>query len=111
MTIYQTFCMFGFPTLFTACILGIYHMIKAHFKEQDKKAEAVQLGIQALLRDRLYEQYNHYSEKGYAPIYVQENWCNMYAQYHALGANGVMNDLDTKFRKLPTPEEFKTTQK
>ena len=67
----------------------------------EKKAESVQLGVQALLRDRLYSTYMIYAEKGYAPLYVRENFENMYNQYHVLGSNGVMDDIHKKFMTLP----------
>lgn len=68
----------------------------------EAEAKATKLGIQALLRDRLYWTYNHYNSKGYAPIYARENFTNMYNQYHSLGANGVMDDIKEKFESLPT---------
>ena len=71
-------------------------------QNNDVKTEAVKLGLQALLRDRLYQVYNHYQEKGYAPIYAKENFENMYTQYHNLGANGVMDEIREKFKNLPT---------
>ena len=70
-------------------------------KENDEKTRAVALGVQALLRDRLIGEYNHYSEKGYAPIYAKQNFENMWKQYHNLGVNGVMDGLHEKFMELP----------
>lgn len=71
-------------------------------KANDLKTEAVQKGVQALLRDRLYDKYEYYSEKGYAPIRARENFENMWIQYHNLGKNGVMDDIHIKFMELPT---------
>lgn len=88
------------------CMLNnIFQMKKIQrVSKQAAKAEAkaTKLGIQALLRDRLYWTYNHYNAKGYAPIYARENFTNMYNQYHSLGANGVMADIKEKFESLPT---------
>lgn len=72
-----------------------------------KRLRANDRGVQALLRDRLIQSYNHYSDKGYAPIYARESWENMYIQYHNLGENGVMGDLRTKFMSLPTEKPNK----
>lgn len=77
-------------------------MLWKKIKITEKKTESVQLGLQALLRDRLYNEYNHYKSKGFAPMYARENFENMYQQYHILGANGVMNDIYKKFMELPT---------
>ena len=50
----------------------------------------------------MIDDYNRYSEKGFAPIYALENFENCYQQYHRLGATGVMDDLHDKFLALPT---------
>ena len=74
-------------------------------KSNESKTEAVCLGVQALLRDRLIENYNYYSHKGWAPIYAKENFENMWKQYHALGVNGVMDDVHARFMELPDRKE------
>ena len=48
--------------------------------EQRQKENAVGLGVQALLRDRIIQAYNHYTEKGCCPIYGLENVEEMYLQ-------------------------------
>lgn len=50
----------------------------------------------------MIDDYNRYNEQGYAPIYARENFENCWRQYHALGVNGVMDDLHIKFLRLPT---------
>ena len=82
-------------------LVTVIKVLHNKIKLTEKKTESVQLGIQALLRDRLYQSYLHYTEKGYAPIYARENFENMYKQYHNLGVNGVMDDLYDKFMNLP----------
>ena len=82
-------------------LVAVIKILHNKIKLTEKKTESVQLGIQALLRDRLYQNYFHYIEKGYAPIYARENFENMYKQYHNLGVNGVMDDLYDKFMNLP----------
>ena len=101
MTLYQILSLtFGSGLLITI-LTAVWKKIKAN----EKKTESVQLGVQALLRDRLYSTYMKYSEKGYAPIYARENFENMYNQYHILGANGVMDDVYRKFMALPLEEK------
>ena len=91
--------LFGSGVLFS---VGGYFINR--FKANESKTEAVCLGVQALLRDRLLTAYNKYSEKGYAPIYAKENFENMWKQYHNLGVNGVMDDIHNKFMALPDKE-------
>ena len=67
-----------------------------------KRQDAVGLGVQALLRDRIIQAYNHYTEKGCCPIYALENVEELYRQYHALGGNGTITKLYDQIRELPT---------
>ena len=97
MTLYQILSLLFGSGLLITILTAVWRKIK----QNEKKTESVQLGVQALLRDRLYSTYLKYAEKGYAPIYARENFENMYNQYHVLGANGVMDDVYKKFMSLP----------
>ena len=84
-------------------ILGIVcRSIIARLKTNEKRQEAIELGMQALLRDRMLGTYKEYIHQGYAPICIKDNFENMYTQYHALGANGVMTRLYKEFMTLPS---------
>lgn len=97
MNIYQWLCLFSAPTILLAIFKLLFSQIKA-----------VKLGLQALLRAQLIDDWNKWSEKGYAPIYARENFQNCWLQYHSLGANGVMDDIHERFFELPTePQEEK----
>ena len=65
------------------------------------QTRAVKKGVQALLRDRLLQGYKFYRVQGWADEDDRNNLENVYIQYHALGANGVMDDLRKKFLELP----------
>lgn len=71
-------------------------------RKQNDQYTALKLGLQAMLRGQMINDFNHWSEKGYAPIYARENFENLWQQYHSLGANGVMDDIRKKFQELPT---------
>jgi hypothetical protein len=90
MTIYQWLCILGIPTIVFTLLKVVFSQIKG-----------VKLGVQALLRAQMIHDYNKWSERGYAPIYARENFQNCWNQYHALGANGVMDDIHNKFLMLP----------
>lgn len=83
-------------------VLSLFKYLHSKLAEQKKRTTALELGVQALLRDRLYQMYSHYMERGSAPIYARENFENMYRKYHELGANGVMDDYYKKFMEIPT---------
>ena len=93
-TIYQWLCLFSVPAVIAAVFKILFAQIKA-----------VKRGLQALLRAQLVADYNKWEEKGYAPIYARENFENCWMQYHALGANGVMDDIHDRFLRLPTEQE------
>lgn len=105
MTWYQTACLFGFPALMSGAVVAIVKHFNKKHKISDIKATALQLGIQALLRDRLLNEYRIHSREGYASYQTRENFENMYQQYHSLGANGVMDDIRDKFLALPLEKE------
>lgn len=75
-----------------------YKKLASKIKEQD----AIKLGIQALLKDRIIQSYNLCMEKGYCPIYALENINTLYKQYHALGGNETVTELVEKLKDLPT---------
>lgn len=104
------------PSLITAVSVVAVALIEARAskdrkneKESREKAEnallrtvAVEDGVLALLRDRVIERYNHYTEQGYIPIYGMDNVNKMYSAYHALGGNGTITKLVEELDDLPT---------
>lgn len=98
MTIYQVLCLIGVPAL----ILAVFKYLWSQIKHNTEDSKALKAGIQALLRAQMINDFNKYSEKGYAPIYARESFENCWRQYHSLGVNGVMDDLHEKFLELPT---------
>ena len=80
----------GIPTLLLGVIITSWVQVRA-----------VKRGIQALLRDRLLQGYKYYRHQGWADEDDRTNLENVYKQYHALGANGVMDDLRARFIALP----------
>ena len=98
MNIYQWLCLFSVPAILATLFKLLFTQIAA-----------IKRGLQALLRAQLIAEYNKWSEKGYAPIYARQNFENCWQQYHALGVNGVMDDIHAKFFTLPTepPEDDK----
>lgn len=85
----------GWILSFTTVLLGIFGYVFTMLT-------AVKKGVQALLRAQMIEYYNHYTEKGFAPLYARESFENCWIQYERLGKNGVMKDIRIKFMALPT---------
>lgn len=85
-----------------SALLGMgYRQILKRQKEGASKSEALYDGMQALLRDRIIQAYNHCQDKGYCPIYGKENVKRMYDAYHVLGGNDVATELKDKLMKMP----------
>ena len=90
-------------------LLGVPGMIAALFtfiRLQVKQNRAIRDGLRAILRDRLLLAFRYHAAKGYADSDDRQNFENMYVQYHALGGNGVMDDLRSKFFGLPMKESL-----
>ena len=71
----------------------------ARVEEQNK---ATQLGVQALLRDRLLQAFEYYLARGWISAGERDNVDNMYKQYEALGENNVISDIYDQVRALPS---------
>lgn len=93
-------------TLITSSgIIGILtKTILSRIKKVEQRNKALELGVQALLRAEMIEQYEKYKSRGAAPLYARDNYENMWVQYESLGANGVMSDIHNKFMNLPVDE-------
>jgi hypothetical protein len=109
MNLYQWLCLLGIPSIVTILIgilikKPIERRIAAQERQQttqQTQTQAVMLGVQALLRDRLLQGYKFYEEQGWASYEDKTNMENMHTQYEALGENNVMNARHQRFIALP----------
>lgn len=86
-------------------LVALFTYFYRRLSKRVKRLGAVELGVQALLRDRIVQTYNHYNDKGYWPIYARENFDALYQQYKALGGNGAVESLCGILKELPTEKE------
>lgn len=101
MTTFNWFALFGVPALIGA----VWTSIIKEIKHSNEKTKALQLGVQALLRERLIHSYRKFLKQGYVGYSDRQNVENMYRQYHSLGENGVMDDMHHRFMNLPLEVE------
>ena len=80
-------------------------VMKNQNEELEKQNQAIMMGVQALLRDRLLQGYRQHFHLGYADYENRKNLENLYTQYHRLGSNGVMDDMHQRFLALPIQKE------
>lgn len=90
MSVWEIIKSAGIPALLLGVIITSWIQISA-----------VKKGIQALLRDRLLQGYKYYRSQGWADENDRSTLENVYQQYHALGKNGVMDNLRNRFLELP----------
>ena len=113
MNTYQILSLCGVPALIGIAIAMLVQKplekrvkaAEANQATQQAQAEAIMLGVQALLRDRLLQAYRHYAHQGYAGYDDKQNVVNIYTQYEALGPNSVMDQFHERFMALPDEPE------
>ena len=98
MSLFQILSLAGVPTLVGIIIALVIkrpldkriQTAEANQATQQTQSKAIMLGVQALLRDRLLQAYQHYEVRGWANYDEKQNIDNIHTQYEALGPNNVM---------------------
>lgn len=75
--------------------------ISTKLKKNKSKEEAIELGVQALLRNELIRRYREYEAKGEISILDKENMEAMFEQYKNLGGNGTVKHMMNEMFELP----------
>ena len=90
--------------LFSA-ILGLigfgYKVLKKRQDQQEKKNNAIENGVQALLRNELIRRYREYETKGEITIIDKENIEHLFNEYKNLGGNGTVAKMYEELLELP----------
>lgn len=90
MTVYNWLTLLGIPGFGAAFV--------AYLIVYFKQLRMVKNGIQAILRNDLYELYDKaVARGGKTTRRERENFENIYVNYHGLGQNGVMTDLRDRY--------------
>ncbi len=85
----------------SSLISGGLAFLLARMRGGIKRERALQEGVKNLLRGKLIDYYEKYSEKGVCPIYAKESVRRSYEAYHELGGNGVITKLYEELMALP----------
>lgn len=97
--------------VFTA---GLGFAVKTLWKkiaDNNRRQDAIEKGIQALLRDRIVQAYYNYSDRGSITLHGMENVERMYEEYRKLGGNGTVTKLVEDLRELQVRNEKPACQK
>jgi hypothetical protein len=70
-------------------------------KEQERKNQAIENGVQALLRNELIKNFREYKIKGEISLLDKENMEHMFTEYFNLGGNGMMQEVHEEFINIP----------
>lgn len=66
-----------------------------------KRNDALENGVQCLLRAEIIREHKEYVTKGYCPIYAKDSLKRSYKAYHDLGGNDVATKLYEDVINLP----------
>lgn len=80
----------------------IYNTHKNKMDNLFARQQAVEQGVQALLRNELIRRYREYETKGEITILDKENIEHMYKEYENLGGNGTVKSMYEDLMKLDT---------
>lgn len=70
-------------------------------EEQERKNQAIENGVQALLRNELIKNFREYKIKGEITLLDKENMEHMFTEYFNLGGNGMMQEVHEEFINIP----------
>ena len=87
-------CLFG---LVVTCLGYLLKKIK----KVQKKEQAIERGVQALLRNELIRRYREYEVKGEITIIDKENMEHLFKEYKNLGGNGTVAKMYEEMLNLP----------
>ncbi len=88
-------------TAVSSFVAFTYKKIRKRFTEQDKKREAIENGVQALLRNELIKNFREHKLEGHITLLDKENMDHMFTEYFNLGGNGMMKDIyENEFKHL-----------
>lgn len=82
-------------------VISLCGVIAAQLGRAKRRQEAVELGLQSLLRAELIRQHEKWTVQHYCPIYAKEALRRTYDSYHLLGGNDVATALYHETLELP----------
>ena len=81
---------------------GVITGLLTYIRTLKRKNNAVEEGVQCLLRAEIIRNHDKYIDKGFCPIYAKEALKRAYHAYHELHGNDVATGLYNEVMALPT---------
>ena len=88
--------------LITFILGGISAAFMTYMTMKKKKVQALEIGVQCLLRAEIIRTHDNYTALGYCPVHVKESAKRIYHAYQGLGGNDVATKLYHKILSLPS---------
>jgi hypothetical protein len=88
-------------TLLCSIFAFLFKRLFKRIKENRERQNAVEAGLQALLRNELIKSYREYEAKGEISILDKENMEHMFTEYENLGGNGTVAQMFKEILSLP----------
>lgn len=92
-------------TILGSILLSVYIENRKLKKEREEKrtsrSEAIEEGLQCILRKHLMDEHEYWMRKGYITSHALENGLAMYRSYKRLGGNGMIDHMEEEIRELP----------
>lgn len=111
LTIYELLILVGLPSIITLIFQAVWTKLADKRQAGKEDDQITKKALQALLRNELRTQYVQFINQGWVDIDDKSNFSNMYDIYHALGKNGVMDEMCRQVLELPTqppkPSEYR----
>lgn len=82
-------------------VISLGGVLVAQFKNNKKRQDAIELGLQSLLRAEIIRQHEKWADNHFCPIYAKEALRRTYESYHNLGGNDVATGLYNEIMDLP----------
>ena len=82
-------------------VITLFGMLISQLKKSKGRQDAIELGLQSLLRAEIIRQHEKWEDKHYCPIYAKEALRRTYDSYHLLGGNDVATGLYNETMELP----------
>ena len=97
---YDAFTRWLIPFL-CGSVISLVGALMSTVKRSRQRQEAVELGLQSLLRAELIRQHEKWSDQHFCPIYAKEALRRTYESYHLLGGNDIATGLYNDTVALP----------
>ncbi len=83
---------------------GVLSGVTAYVRTQRKHTNALEVGVQCLLRAEILRCNEQYTAKKWCPVYAKEALKRAYSAYHTLGGNDVATRLYEEVLSLPSAD-------